>query len=158
MTTSNNNLGRGDSTFHPQFMSPDFAQHVYHRVIEEVQFQDMFVSGKKLCRLGVFQVDIRDDGTYPLIRCPSAEDLVVRPFALTIAAIRDQLEAHFKVPFNHVKIQIYKDYDSFIEHHSDKTIDLAQETPNLNYRIGATRDFIITLNWVLSPTGSGPMG
>lgn len=131
-----------DSSVHYAiFTDPQFLKSVYQDTMDEVDFQEMQINGHVLCRPGAFQATITKDGVYPLLRCPSAEGLIVKQFTPTILRIRDRLSEHFGINLNHVKIQIYKDKDSFIRPHSDKTIDLEPNTPIINYRIGSTRLF-----------------
>ena len=133
-----------DSSFKKDILSSELAESVYDKVMKEVEFQDMFIQKKKLCRPGAFQAFIREDGTYPLLRCPSEKGLIVKQFTPTIQLIRDHLAELTGVNLNHVKIQIYTNEKSFIQPHTDKTLDLNPNTAIVNFRIGSTREFRIT--------------
>lgn len=116
---------------------------IFKKIMEEVEFQEMKICDRVLCRPGAFQAEIKD-GTYPLLRCPSEEGLIVRDFTPTVKMIRDKLSDILGINLNHAKIQLYKNKDSYINPLTDKCLDISQNDSIAIYRIGGVRNFTLT--------------
>ena len=133
-------VGSGDSLYFKNF----FNEELFDRINKEVSWETMTIAGKELCRKGTFQGNVTLDGTFPLLRCPSFEGLKVHTWTPTVKYICDQLNNKFGTKLNHVKIQIYKDEMSFINGHTDKTLDLEPNVGIYNVRLGSNRNFVLT--------------
>lgn len=53
--------------------------------------------------------------------------------------IREQVEKVLRHPVNHVLIQYYRTGNDYISEHSDKTIDVVQDSKIVNVSLGAER-------------------
>jgi len=129
-----------DSRLHTDF----FDGIDYDAFEKEIDWRPMTIGGRELCRRGCFQGRPGPNGGVPWLRCPSIEEQDILPLTPTVQALMDHINAKFGVATNIVKIQRYDDGKAFIRAHSDKVLDLAPDVPIFNYRIGATRNLVMT--------------
>lgn len=131
----------GDSSLIHDFYQ---GENVFEDLLGEVDWGEMTICGNVLCRKGCFQGDIDKEGNVPWLRCPSIEGQTILPWTPTVEKIRNKINEEFGVNVNIAKIQLYKDGKAFIKSHADKIIDLKEDVPIFNYRVGATRNFVMT--------------
>jgi hypothetical protein len=149
-----------DSRLYTDFFKSDQANGIDYDAFErEIDWRPMTIGGRELCRRGCFQgrprrpVESGEElpqgrpathGDVPWLRCPSIEEQDILPLTPTVQALMDHINTYFGVETNIVKIQRYDDGKAFIRAHSDKVLDLAPDVPIFNYRIGATRNLVMT--------------
>ena len=137
-------VGSGDSYLIKNVLPEDIARNVYQKVLDEVEFKDLLVNNNPIGREGAFYAQIGIKGEIPILRCPSIEGAEVKQFTPILQSIRDYLSMITNVNINHVKVQTYADNTKGVAPHTDKTLDLAPDSSIVNFRIGATREFILT--------------
>lgn len=139
-----NFVGSGDSYLIENVLPKNIADNVYQKVFDEVEFKDLMVNNNPIGREGAFYAQIGPKGEIPILRCPSIEGAEVKQFTPILQSIRDCLAIKTGVNINHVKVQTYADNTKGVQPHTDKTIDLVPNSAIVNFRIGATREFILT--------------
>ena len=137
-------VGSGDSYIIKDVLPENISRLVYQKVTDEVEFKDLLVNKNSIVRKGAFYAQIGPNGEIPILRCPSIEDAEVKQFTPILQHIRDSLYDLTGVNINHVKVQTYADNTQGVMPHTDKTLDLEPGSAIVNYRIGATRHFILT--------------
>lgn len=97
--------------------------------------------GGPLPRKFALQCKLNENGDQPLYRHPMDQFPEVVEFTYTINKIRKIIEDTLenKYQFNHAIIQEYRDGSDHITEHSDKTIDILQNSVIVNYSVGAPR-------------------
>lgn len=136
-----------DSKLYTNFFNLDNDSGIDYETFEkEIDWRLMTIAGRELCRRGCFQglPHPNDPLTMPWLRCPSIEEQTILPLTPTVHALLDHINATFGVQTNIVKIQRYDDGKAVIRAHSDKVLDLAPDVPIFNYRLGATRNLVMT--------------
>jgi hypothetical protein len=121
----------------------DNSDSVLKDIKEECPWNDFTINDKILCRTGCFQGDQLSDGSTPWLRCPSNQNQTILPWSPIIKKIRDCIKENQGHETNIGKIQKYSDGKSVINLHSDKILDLDQDTPIFIIRFGATRTCIL---------------
>lgn len=112
----------------------------YDAVDAEIKWTEVFCNGGPLPRLMSVQGDIHDSRGLPYYRHPIDEDgPPVVSWTPLIEKIKIQLEDEYKQSLNHCIIQKYRNGSDFIGRHSDKTIDILENSRILNFSLGATR-------------------
>ena len=113
----------------------------------EIAFEHWHHKGGPLPRLCAEQGEIQDD-VRPLYRHPidscSCSLVAFTPAVLKIkGAIEKLLYSTGQCSFNHCLIQLYRDGDDSISEHSDKTLDILNDSVICNFSVGATRTLIL---------------
>lgn len=105
---------------------------------KEIKFESMYSQNIPVPRLvkieGIFDNDYKPLYRHPIDRQPEITEMT--PLTKKIC---DVLSKKLNQKFNHVLIQLYRSGNDFIGEHSDKTLDILQNTNIVNYSIGATR-------------------
>ncbi|KAK5703383.1 hypothetical protein LTR17_022160 [Elasticomyces elasticus] len=117
----------------------ELAESVFAQLNSEIEWQRMHHQTGEVPRLVCCQGSIAEDGSMPLYRHPSDETLPLRPWSSTVETIRQAAEAAVGHPLNHVLIQLYRGGTDFISEHSDKTLDIANDSSIVNVSFGAQR-------------------
>lgn len=94
------------------------------------------INNKPLTRLGCFQADTKE--ATPWLRCPSIENQNIEEKCKTSILLEEQIK-NLGYETNIYKLQEYLHGEIIIYAHTDKIIDLDENTPIFIYRAGATR-------------------
>jgi len=130
----------GDSTsIMVDFLPEELASVAFDRMKTEVAWRVMYHRGGEVPRLVAVEGEIAEDGSFPIYRHPADESPPLLPFSPTVAEIRKHVEKALKHPVNHVLIQHYRTGMDYISEHSDKTLDIAQNSSIVNVSLGAQR-------------------
>ncbi|KAL9043836.1 MAG: hypothetical protein Q9214_002990 [Letrouitia sp. 1 TL-2023] len=113
-------IGTGDSRIIHSVINPPLSDRAFEFLRQEVRWQTMQHRSGKVPRLVAVQGEIEKDGSIPIYRHPADESPPLLPFTTTVRAIREELEATLKQPFNHALIQLYRNGEDNISEHSDK--------------------------------------
>ena len=119
-------------------------QMIWSRVLEEIQFQEMFMQGNAVPRLICIQ-SIQDPVKgFPIYRHPNDQEPENQEMSSITHYLRAIIEREIGlVGLNHVLIQWYRDGRDNIASHSDKTLDIDLSTPIVNLSIGSTREMYL---------------
>lgn len=110
----------------------------------DVQWQEMHYYGQPVPRLVCVQGEHDvTDGAVPMYRHPVDTQLPVHEFSPAVLKIVGEARKAFGFPFNHALIQLYRSGQDSIAPHTDKTLDIAHDTPIVNISFGASRCFLI---------------
>jgi alkylated DNA repair dioxygenase AlkB len=138
-------LGSSDSNIVYNLLdSNDDIQIDYKKFAElknTINWKTMLHNGNNVPRL-ITQECIFDDNDFvPIYRHPVDKQLPFEPFSEFTQKLASNIEIKLNLPFklNHVLIQQYRSGFDFIGEHSDKTLDIEQNTSVINYTLGATR-------------------
>lgn len=112
------------------------SKDILEKIKNECVMDSFTINGKILCRTGCFE---GDQDNIPWIRCPSIENQIIHPWSSPLFEIKNKIENELGYKTNIAKLQKYDDGRSFIHNHSDKIIDLDNNTPIFIIRFGATR-------------------
>lgn len=113
---------------------------MYEKLDKEIKWLDNIThQGGSLPRLFAIQADISDKNRIPLYRHPL--DNIPQPteFSPTVFFIKNKLENACTCVFNHVLVQKYRNGADFINDHSDKTLDIQENSLIASYSAGTTR-------------------
>ncbi|KAI4160204.1 MAG: hypothetical protein LQ342_005916 [Letrouitia transgressa] len=134
-------IGTGDSRIIHSVIKPPLSDQAFELLRQEVRWQTMHHRSGKVPRLVAVQGEIENDGSIPIYRHPADESPPLLPFTSTVQAIRKELEATLKQPFNHALIQLYRNGEDNISEHSDKTktLDIVRNSNIINVSFGAQR-------------------
>lgn len=138
-----------DSYLIKNFLNGFMLKDIIEKLEKEVLWNKFEINGKELCRTGSFQGISNEFGDKPYIRCPSIDivenitPIINQIVELIPITLKDNFNFSFEKP-NIIKIQKYDDGRSFITDHTDKIIDLEENSPIFNLRLGATRTFVLT--------------
>lgn len=135
-------LCEGDTDIIENVLSESLAETAFDKLRDEVQWQRMSHQGGQVPRLVAVQGEVAEDGSTPVYRHPSDESPPLLPFSPTVQAIKAETEKHLGHTLNHVLIQFYRDGNDYISEHSDKTLDIAQNSYIANVSLGAERTMI----------------
>ena len=127
-----------DSFLIHNFLNGFISNDIISRLEKEVKWDTFEIAGKELCRTGCFQGIKNNHGDLPYLRCPSIDK---------VYETTDTIQMLFSLipsKTNIVKIQKYNDGRSFISDHTDKIIDLEENSSIFNLRLGSTRSFVFT--------------
>lgn len=127
------------STMLHDFLSPELSETVFDTLYKEVNWQSMHHQTGEVPRLVSCQGSIYQDGSKPIYRHPSDESIPLEPWTPTVEAIRQAAKDQVGHPLNHVLIQLYRGGTDYISEHSDKTLDIAQNSYIVNVSFGAQR-------------------
>lgn len=132
-----------DSYLIKDFLPSDFSNGLFEVIKQEVTWNQMLHHGSPVPRLIAIQSQI-ENNKEPIYRHPSEIQPKNIQFTPNVELIRKILIEKAGQPnINHVLIQYYKDGDSNIGEHSDKTLDISLGAPTLVISLGSTR--IMTL-------------
>lgn len=134
------NLGSGDSELHLNVFEDD------SRIFDELKkmnWYEMSHRGGIVPRL--VSIQAKDDGRgVPVYRHPADKQPPTEPFHPTVLAVAQVAENISRgCTFNHCLVQRYRGGSDYISEHSDKTLDVLQNSPIVNVSFGATR--VLTL-------------
>jgi hypothetical protein len=124
-------------------LSSELEENITHTLESQCHWDTFTINGKTLCRTGSFEGDQLKHDSTPWLRCPSIEYQTIYPWSPITKHIRDYIACHTGYTTNIAKIQKYPTGDSIINVHSDKIIDLDQETPIFILRFGVGRTCIL---------------
>lgn len=135
-------FGEGDCTLFYNVLPKPLADTVFQKLKDEITWEEMYHKDLPVTRLVSVQATIKD-GLVPLYRFPNDHYFDPESWTPTMKTIKEIVEERLKQPINHGKIQFYKDGDSFIGPHSDKTLDIAKGSFIINMSFGGTRTFVL---------------
>lgn len=138
------NLCEGDSRLYHDFLTESITPNVFDDLLTELEFREMIHRGSPVPRGMCIQTTVQEiDGITikPMYRHPVDIEPRSGKWTHITNKIRHEVERKLGVTLNHALIQYYRDGESFISEHSDKTIDIVKGTPIINITIGATRTF-----------------
>lgn len=116
------------------FMGKD----LYQDLNKEVTFHEVIRMSAECPSLMSNQCDITN-GVYPLYRHPVDEEPKVYPWTKTVDAIKNKIQEELQVNVNHCIIRKYTDGSHYIREHSDKILDISENSPIINYSCGTSR-------------------
>lgn len=111
----------------------------------EVVFEQWLHKGGPLPRLCAEQGEMQEH-CRPIYRHPidlHGDPGVLPPFTPTVGKIKSTIEELLHCKFNYCLLQLYRSGADAISEHSDKTLDIAQDSVIVNYSVGATRTLIL---------------
>lgn len=114
--------------------------------LENLSLGKLTINNKILTKPGRFEglnIHINDEIISPWLRCPSIENQIIYDFSNFTNIISDEIKQMGYIT-NIAKIQKYIDGSIIINSHSDKLLDLDENTPIFICRFGATRRCILT--------------
>ncbi|KAJ4243226.1 hypothetical protein NW757_011336 [Fusarium falciforme] len=135
-------LCEGDTDIIENVLPDTLVDGIFEKLRDEVQWQRMSHQGGEVPRLVAVQGEVGEDGTIPVYRHPSDESPPLLPFSPTVLAIKAETEKYLGHPLNHVLIQYYRDGTDYISEHSDKTLDIVQDSYIANVSLGAERTMV----------------
>ncbi|EPQ64042.1 Bgt-3871 [Blumeria graminis f. sp. tritici] len=120
----------------------DVADRIFEELKSEIQWNEMLHCGGSVPRLIAVQGEVAEDGSQPIYRHPTDQQLSLSPFSPTVELIRQKVETAMGHKVNHVLLQYYRDGLDCISEHSDKTLDISPQTFIGNYSLGAQRTMV----------------
>ncbi len=157
-------IAAGDSRIIHDFFAPDFCHPtdrskplkdlIFTQLYNEVRWQKMLHQTGEVPRLVCCQGAFGDDGSMPVYRHPTDQTLPLLHFSPKVQVIRRRAEKLVGHPLNHVLIQCYRSGNDFISEHSDKTLDIVQDSSIVNVSFGAQRTMRLRTKKVASATKS----
>ena len=139
-------IGSGDCKYVDSILSDLEKESMFYTIKSEIKWNGMNLKGNSVPRLVDIQseVYINDNSKtmYPLYRHPVDEHPAQIEFTPMVRMLKDRTEdiLGFKRGyFNHCLIQLYLGGGSFINDHSDKTLDIARGTCIVNLSLGSVR-------------------
>lgn len=132
----------GDTTVINDLLDEDLVAGIFEKLRDEVRWQKMSHLGGNVPRLVAVQGERAGDGSIPIYRHPADESPRLLPFSPTVSSIQAKVEESLGHPVNHVLIQFYRDGTDYISEHSDKTLDIVQNTYIANVSLGAQRTMV----------------
>jgi alkylated DNA repair dioxygenase AlkB len=130
-------------------ITPSEFEVDFNELLSEVSWGKMIQNGSEASRLVAFQGipshdEDNDQDWMPLFRKPGDVFPKITPMTPIVAQIHSHLQrVGGGLSFNHVVIQYYPTGQEGVSEHSDKTLDIEQESYIANYSLGATRVFQI---------------
>lgn len=120
------------------------GENLYNTLNEEIQFEDVYrmeaICSSKMSN----QCDFLPGGGYPIYRHPVDKEPNVYTWTPCVSKIRDKINTLYPdLKLNHCLIRKYENGDSFLREHSDKTIDIKDDTYIFNYSSGIDRILIL---------------
>jgi alkylated DNA repair dioxygenase AlkB len=139
-------IGSGDCKYIDSILSDLEKETMFYTIKNEMKWHEMNLKGNCVPRLVNIQSEVytTDSGKtmYPLYRHPVDEHPVQIEFTPMVRILKDRAEDVLEVErgyFNHCLVQLYSGGGSFINDHSDKTLDIAKDTCIVNLSLGAVR-------------------
>ena len=126
------------------YIIKNFTDITPEEIEKHCRFSKMTINGNELPRTGSFEC-VRDPetGSKPILRCPSSEDNLATDASGLVSNLIDDIEALTGHETNIVKIQKYDNGNIRIVKHSDKILDLDENTSIFILRIGASRTCLL---------------
>ncbi|KAI0880690.1 uncharacterized protein GGS22DRAFT_174532 [Annulohypoxylon maeteangense] len=146
-------LAEGDTKVIYDVLLPPLSEDIFEKIKAEVDWRRMNHQGGEVPRLVAVQGQVDEDGTMPIYRHPSDESPPLFPFTSTVRSIKETVEKHLGHPLNHVLIQLYRNGNDYISEHSDKTLDIVQDSFIANVSLGAERTMVFRSKRELSDPG-----
>jgi hypothetical protein len=120
------------------------GEDLYDKLDKEIVFNDVYRMGALSPSQISNQCDFLENGAYPIYRHPLDIEPSVYKWSKTVNIIKNKInELYPDIYLNHCLIRKYKDGSSYIREHSDKTIDIKNNTYIFNYSSGAERIMIL---------------
>lgn len=146
-------FGQGDCALYYNVLPKSISDNCFEMLKQEIPWKKMYHAEKAVSRLVCVQGDI-GKGSKPIYRFPNDHFFELENWSPTMRSIRDSLQERLpgkhnrygkikKHQINHGKVQYYKDGNSFISAHSDKTLDIMRESYIINTSFGTTRTFVL---------------
>ena len=147
-------FGEGDSYVIDDILPKDLAIRAYKEISEQTKWNAMLHKGGPVPRLISVQGKLGTgiildkghnsvDGTpatyYPLYRHPADVQIPCVEFLPVVDEIARHISGVLGQDLNHVLVQYYRTGDDIITEHSDKTLDIVQDTVIVNVSLGYTR-------------------
>jgi nicotinamidase-related amidase len=142
-------IGEGDSRLWCNTLAGCCDEGTFKTLEQEICWHEMFHRGGAVPRLVAIQGQKLPDGSEPLYRHPVDAQPLLCDFSPTVDRIRRAVEARVGHPLNHGLLQYYRTTQDWISEHSDKTLDVDQNSTIINVSFGLTRTM------VLKPKGGG---
>ena len=130
-----------DTSLIKDILPASLADSCFNALEQEVEFNHMCNQGRPVQRLVCTQGDCLESG-WPIYRHPVDELPRVVPWTKTVLLIKQSIESKLGVHLNHVLIQYYRSPLDTISEHCDKTLDIVQGTPIINFTAGDTRTMV----------------
>lgn len=110
-------------------------------VLNEIQFEEVYSQNSLIPRLMTIQYLSENEDIIPIYRHPIDKQPKQFPFSEITKTICNKIiqVLDHKYSFNHCLIQMYRNGADNIGRHSDKTLDIKNNSVIANYSIGATR-------------------
>lgn len=121
-------IGSGDSKIIYDALDPKFAQAVFDKVKDEIEWKKMYHRSGEVPRLVAVQGEVGRDQSVPVYRHPSDESPPLLSFTPRVNMIRKEVERLLKQPFNHALIQLYRGGEDSISEHADKVCTIKKDT------------------------------
>lgn len=123
------------------------GENLYSTLNNEITFNDVYRMNA-ICPSKISnQCDILENGSsfiYPIYRHPVDIEPKVYNWTPSVRLIKNKIkEIYPSSLLNHCLIRKYENGSNFIREHSDKTIDIADDSLIFNYSCGAERTFIL---------------
>jgi len=159
-------MGTGDTHLFVNFLSKEEADQAFLKLLPgpeaELEYQQWYHMPdkhpnkplQKLRRIKRALANKTSDGLTPYYRFPVNDQNrfgIVTPMTPTIEAIRQRIEKHTGIAFNHCVILLYRDEDDCIGFHKDKTLDLDESAPIASVSLGRERPYALRDN-MFTPT------
>lgn len=124
------------------YIISDFLSNINLEDFQNLPWCEMTINNKVLQRRGCFMGTRDLDKVVPWLRCPSIENQTIHEKCDLVLNLEKYIE---KLGYNTniYKIQEYRNGQDTIYPHSDKIIDLDENTPIFIARFGATRTMIL---------------
>lgn len=155
-------IGEGDCYVIDSILPPDLASRAYQEICEHTEWVTMMHKGGPVPRLISVQGCVgsgivvnengsenkriltslsqnKDDQFYPLYRHPTDAYIPCVEFLSIIKEIRKLISTVIGQKFNHALIQFYRTGSDIITEHSDKTLDIEEDTLIVNLSLGYIR-------------------
>lgn len=142
-------IGEGDSYVIDNILPPDLAARAFNEISTQTSWNNMFHKGGAVPRLISIQGEPGKgrylDGPneqvdyFPLYRHPADTQLACTAFLPVVSEIAAYISSVLNQKFNHALVQYYRTGDDIITEHSDKTLDIADDSVIVNVSLGYTR-------------------
>lgn len=142
-------IGANDCKYIPSILNDDEIDTMFYKIKNETKWDHMKHLGGDVPRMiaiegesKIININNKQIVVNPLYRHPADSYPIFVNFTNHVKLLRDRVEdvlGHPRGYFNHCLVQLYPNGQSYISDHSDKTLDIIDNTDIINISLGAMR-------------------